>query len=119
MPESSASFEQGNGKPPPGEFLADEAKQIAQDLKSKASEAAESVKGAAQYEVDEIGTAAKEIVGDATDRIKSVVSEQKAASAEYLTNISRAVQRAAGEFEKDVPQAARYIRRAGAQLGNV
>ncbi len=119
MTESSTSFEQGNGKPPPGEFLADEAKQIAQDLKAKASEAAESVKGAAQYEVDEIGTAAKEIVGDATDRIKSVVTEQKAVSADYLTNISRAVQRAAGEFEKDVPQAARYIRRAGAQLGDV
>jgi len=35
-----------------------------------------------------------------------------------LANVSRAMQRAAGEFEKDVPQAARYIRRAGSQLAS-
>lgn len=118
MAESTSSFDGGNGKSAP-EFLAGEAQQIAQDLAKKASEAADSVKHAAQYEVDEIGTAAKEIVSDATARLKSAVTEQKAAGADYLANVSRAMQRAAGEFEKDVPQAARYIRRAGSQLGSM
>lgn len=118
MAESTSSFEGANGNSAP-EFLADEAKQMVQDLGAKASEAADSVRQTAQYEVDEIGTAAKEIVSDATARLKSTVTEQKAAGADYLANVSRAMQRAAGEFEKDVPQAARYIRRAGSQLASV
>lgn len=117
MTESTSSFDGGNGKSAP-EFLADQAKQVAQDLGTKASEAAQSVKQTAQYEVDEIGTAAKEIANDATAKFKSAVTEQKVAGAEYLANISSAMQRAAGEFERDVPEAARYIRRAGGQLAN-
>jgi hypothetical protein len=117
MAESTSSFDGGNGKSAP-EFLADQAKQVGQELGAKASEAAEAVKHTAQYEVDEIGTAAKEIASDATAKLKSAMTEHKVAGADYLANVSRAMQRAAGEFERDVPQAARYIRRAGTQLAS-
>src|SRR3954470_3547834 len=112
MAETNASFDGTNGRRAPSDFLTDEAKQASDALKAKASEIAD----AAQYEVDEIGTAAKEIVVDATDRMKSAANEHKTATADYLATVSQAIQRAAGEFEKDVPQAAQYIRRAGSQL---
>jgi hypothetical protein len=119
MAESNTSFNGGDGRRPPAEILADQAKQTAQDFKNSASAAAESVSHTAREEMEEVGTAAKEILGDATGKLKSAVNEQKAASADYLDSVSRAIKRAAGEFEKDVPQAATYIRRAGTQVGNV
>src|SRR3954471_11278481 len=119
MAESNTSFNGGDGRPAPTEILAEQAKQAARDFKATASAAADSVVHAAHDEMDEIGTASKEMLGDATDKLKSAVNEQKAASADYLDSVSRAIKRAAGEFEKDVPQAAQYIRRAGAQVGNV
>jgi hypothetical protein len=56
---------------------------------------------------------------DASDKVKSVGSEQKAAGADYLDTVARAIHRAAREFEADVPQAAHYIRRAGGQVSSV
>jgi hypothetical protein len=99
--------------------LPDQAKQVARDLKEKASAVADSVTDIAKHEAEEIGTAAKEILADTTDRMKSAVTEQKTAGADYIDTVALAIQRAAGEFEADVPQAAQYIRRAGSQLGSV
>jgi hypothetical protein len=47
------------------------------------------------------------------------MDEQKAAGADYLGTIAQAVQRAAGEFQSDVPQAAQYIRQAASQISSV
>jgi ADP-dependent phosphofructokinase/glucokinase len=99
--------------------IADQAWQVAQDLKDKASDVAASVTHTAHQEADEIGTAAQEILTDATDKVSAAVSEQKNAGADYLDTVARAIHRAAREFETDVPQAAQYIRRAGGQLGSV
>ena len=99
--------------------VTEQAKQVAQDLKDKASTVAESVTAAAKEETAAIESAAKEVLDEATDKLRSAVSEQKAAGADYLDTVSRAIQRAAGEFETDVPVAAQYLRRAGSQLGDV
>ncbi len=120
MTVSDASFDSDQaGKSGKDAPFSQHAKQAADDLKENASAFADAVKDTARQEADEIGAAAKEILEDATDRVKSAVSEQKDAGADYLDAVARAVHRAAREFESDVPQAAHYIRRAGGQLGDV
>src|SRR6476620_11259960 len=44
------------------------------------------------------------------------MNEQKSAGADYLGRLAQSVQRAAGEFQSDVPQAAQYIRQAAGQI---
>ena len=48
----------------------------------------------------------------------SSVEEQKTAGADFVSGVG-AVRRAANEFDKDVPQAAQYIRLAADQIGTV
>ena len=102
--------------------LADQARTLGQDLKDKASGIADTMTRAAKDQVGEIGTAAQDMAADATGKVKSAMyehKEQKTASANYLGTIAHAVQRAAGEFESDVPQAAQYIRQAAGQIETV
>ena len=110
--------------------LADQAKTVTKDLKSSASEITDAVKSTAsditdavtrvaKDQVDALGTAAKGLATEATDRVTSAMDTQKTASADYLGTVAQAVKRAAGEFENDVPQAARYIRQAAGQIENV
>lgn len=99
--------------------LADQAKSIGKDLKAKASDLSETVTRAAKDQAGEFGTAAKDMAADATGRVRTAMSEQKTAGADYLGTIAQAVQRAAGEFESDVPQAAHYIRQAAGQIESV
>ena len=96
--------------------LADQAKTIGKDLKNKASDLTETVTRAAKDQAGEIGTAAKDMASEATDKVKSAMMAQKTAGADYLGTIAQAVQRSAGEFDSDVPQAAKYIRQAAGQI---
>jgi hypothetical protein len=59
------------------------------------------------------------MASDATGKVQSALNEQKTASADYLGTIANAVQRAAGEFESAVPQAAQYIRQTAGQIETV
>jgi hypothetical protein len=99
--------------------FADQAKTLGKDLKAKASELTDNVTRVAKDQAGEIGTAAKNMAADATGKVKSSMNEQKAAGADYLGTIAQAVHRAAGEFERDVPQAAQYIRQAAGQIETV
>jgi coenzyme F420-reducing hydrogenase alpha subunit len=119
MTISDTSFDNGPARGDSHVGLAEQARQVADDLKQTASTVADSVTSAAHQEADEIGNAAKQILDDSTEKMKSAVSEQKNAGAEYLEKVAHAIHRAAGEFEADVPQAARYIRRAGSELSTV
>jgi gas vesicle protein len=119
MTISDTSYENGSGRENSGAPFAEQAKQVANDLKDAASAVVDGVSDAAKQEAEEIGVAAKEILDHAADRVKSSVKEQKEAGAEYLERVASAIDRAAGEFEADVPQAARYIRQAGSELNNV
>lgn len=99
--------------------LADQARTLGKDLKDKASGIADTMTRAAKDQVGEIGSAAQDMAADATGKVKSAMYEHKTASADYLGTIAHAVQRAAGEFEGDVPQAAQYIRQAAGQIETV
>jgi hypothetical protein len=101
---------------PGGANLADQAKTLGKDLKTKASELTDTVTRAAKDQAGEIGTAAKDMAADATGRVTSAMNERKSAGADYLGTVAQAVQRAAGEFDSGVPQAAQYIRHAAGQI---
>lgn len=119
MTISDTSFDNGLARGDSNAGLAEQMRGVANDLKQTASTVADSVTNAAKDEADEIGNAAKDILDDTTEKVKSAVSEQKNAGAEYLDKVAHAIHRAAGEFEADVPQAAPYIRRAGSELSTV
>lgn len=107
------------GSSPRAADLGQQAKALTGNLKNQASELTESVTRAAKDQVAGLGDAAKDLASDATDRVKTAMDEQKAASADYLGTIAQAVHRAAGEFQSDVPQAAQYIRQAAGQIETV
>lgn len=108
------------GKSVPGMAdLADQAKTLGKDLKTKGSELTDTVTRIAKDQAGEIGTAAKDMAADATGRVTSAMNEQKSAGADYLSTLAQSVQRAAGEFQRDVPQAAQYIRHAAGQIEGV
>jgi gas vesicle protein len=99
--------------------LGQQARALTGDLKNKASELTETMTRTAKNQAANLGDAAKDLASDATGRVKTAMDEQKAASADYLGTIAQAVQRAAGEFQSDVPQAAQYIRQAASQISSV
>jgi len=121
MTDSNLNKHQGGvaGSVPRPAELADQAKTVGRDLKAKAADLTDKVTRVAKDQAGEIGTAAEEMAAAATGRVKSAMNEQKTASADYLGTIAQAVQRAAGEFEIDVPQAAQYIRQAAGQIETV
>jgi hypothetical protein len=99
--------------------LADQAKTLGVDLKNKASDLTDTVSRAAKDHAGNLGTAAKDMASDATERVKTAMDSQKTAGADYLGTIAQAVQRSAGQFDNDVPQAAKYIRQAAGQIETV
>ncbi len=108
-----------SGNAPGAAGLTDQAKTLGKDLKAKASELSDTVTQAARDQMGEIGTAARDMAADATGKVRSALNDQKTAGADYLGTIASAVQRAAGEFEADVPQAAQYIRQTAGQIETV
>ena len=96
--------------------LTEQAKSLGRELKSKASSLTDTVTRAAKDQAADLGTSAKDLATNATGKVTTAMNEQKAAGADYLGTVAQAVQRAAREFEGDVPQAADYIRQAAGQI---
>jgi polyhydroxyalkanoate synthesis regulator phasin len=99
--------------------LADQAKNIGKDLKAQATDLTNTVTRSVQDQVAELGKTAKSMAADATDRAGSAMNEQKNASANYLGRVAQVVERAAGEFDNEMPYAAQYIRQAASQIDTV
>ena len=76
----------------------------AREVKEQASNVTESAKG---------------LASQAGEKLLSSVEEQKAAGADFVSGVAGAIRRAATEFDKDVPQAAQYIRLAADQISTV
>jgi hypothetical protein len=76
----------------------------AREMKEQASNVAESAKG---------------LASQAEEKLLSSVEEQKAAGADFISGMAGAIRRAANEFDRDVPQAAQYMRLAADQIGTV
>jgi len=96
--------------------LRDQATDMARDLKNKASNVADNLTNVAKEQVASLGSAAKGLSEQATSKIEDAVNRQKSVGANYIGSVARAVDRAAGEFEQEIPQAASYMRQASNQL---
>jgi len=96
--------------------VADQAASAGRDFKNKAVDAAtlstEAIKGKAADFVD----AAKDVASQASDRFKETIDGQKTAGAEYVGSLADTMRRAAREFDRDLPIAGAYIRKAAVQV---
>jgi uncharacterized protein YjbJ (UPF0337 family) len=99
--------------------LAGKAKDIVRDVKSKAADLTDGVTRAAKENASQLGDAAINLAGTARDKVESAFSQQKSVGADYIASIAQAADRAAGEFDNDLPQAAQYIRMASEQIQGI
>jgi len=111
QPRKNPQGTSGTGKGPGGTSMADLSGQVsgavregAREIKEQASNVAESAKG---------------LASQAGEKLLSSVEEQKAAGADFVSGMAGAMRRAANEFDRDVPQAAQYIRLAADRIGTV
>ena len=82
----------------------DEMRQTAADVQDELASAAENVKG----QVGDIGNAVEQ-------RARAIADDKKAAGAEQLSGLARAINHAADELQDELPQAAGYVREAAAK----
>ncbi|HEV7881837.1 pentapeptide repeat-containing protein [Bradyrhizobium sp.] len=111
--------DQAKGVTEQAKNVADQALAASRDLKEKAAgiagSSAEALKGHASDAID----AAKDMASQATDKLKQQVDGQKNAGADYVGNLADTLRRAAREFDRDLPIAGAYIRKAAAQIEGV
>lgn len=108
-----------SGKTSSGNDLAGQAKDLARDVKAKASDLTEGVTRAAKDSAAQLGDAAVDMANRAKDKVEATMSQRKSLGADYIGSIAQATERAAHEFEAELPQAAHYIRQASAQMQGV
>jgi hypothetical protein len=93
-----------------------QARGVAQDVKDKAGEMKDNVQQAAKERAEAVKDAAFAMAGDAREKAEKAAMYQKSLGADYVGAIAGAMNRAAGEFESELPQAAHYIRQASDQV---
>jgi uncharacterized protein YjbJ (UPF0337 family) len=96
--------------------LGEQARGVAKDLKSKAGEVTDTVRQAAKERAADVTAAATDMAGQAREKVEAAAMHQKSMGADYIGAIAGAMNRAAGEFDSELPQAAHYIRRASEQV---
>jgi len=107
------------GKDSAGKDFAGQAKDLVRDVKAKASGLTEDVTRAAKENASQLGDAAVEMANSAKGKVEAAVSERKSLGADYIDSLAQATERAAREFEAELPQAAHYIRQASEQIQGV
>ena len=119
----SQSFQHAAGA---ARSAADQAKSAAEqtlsegrDLKNKAMSMASSSTEAIKDQAAGLVDAAKDFASQASDKLKEKVDDQKNAGAEYVGSLADTMRRAAREFDRDLPIAGSYIRKAAAQVETV
>jgi hypothetical protein len=133
MPSNPGSL--GNaGSPPygfekaagPAKGMADQSKGMTEQAKSAADQALaagrdlkDKAVGAAGASAEALKNRASGLVDSAKDMAAQAVDSQKNAGAEYVGNLAGTLRRAAAEFDRDLPIAGSYIRKAAAQVENV
>jgi methyl-accepting chemotaxis protein len=104
---------------PEGKDLSDKAKDMVRDVKAKASGLTDGVTRAAKDNANQLGDAALDMANSAKDKVEAAVSQRKSLGADYIGSLAQATERAAHEFDAELPQAAHYIRQASEQMQGV
>ena len=102
---------QGGGttsKGPGGTSMADLNVQVSGAVKEGSREMKEQAANVAET--------AKGLASQAGEKLVDTAEKQKAAGADFVSGMAGAIRRAANEFDKDVPQAAQYIRLAADEI---
>jgi hypothetical protein len=86
------------------------------DLKDKAADYSSSSMDAMKEQASNLADAAKDAGSQAAERLKEEANNQKNAGAQYASGVAEAMRRAAREFDKDLPIAGTYLRRAASQV---
>jgi hypothetical protein len=99
--------------------VAEQALSDGRDLKNKAMSMAGASTDAIKDQAAGLVDAAKGFASQAADKLKDTMDDQKNAGAEYVGSLADTMRRAAREFDKDLPIAGSYIRKAAAQVESV
>jgi ABC-type transporter Mla subunit MlaD len=86
------------------------------DLKDKAADYSSSSMDAMKEQASDLADAAKDAGSQAAERLREEANTQKNAGAQYASGVAEAMRRAAREFDKDLPIAGTYLRRAASQV---
>ena len=84
----------------------------------QASEPVRQAVGAVKEQAASVAESAKDLASKASEKVASAVEEQKAAGADFVSDMAGSIRRAASEFGQ-VPQAAQYMRLAAEQIDSV
>jgi hypothetical protein len=106
----------GGGKDEGQRTFGQHARGVAQDMKAKAGEVKETVQRAVTEHAEAVKGAAADMASDTRQKVESAAMHQKSLGADYIGALAGAMNRAAGEFETELPQAAHYIRQASEQV---
>jgi hypothetical protein len=106
----------GGFQPEQPRDLKDQARAFGNDLKNKAADFGDTVAQATREQAAGFKQAAQNYASDASEKVASAMREQKSAGADYINGIAQAVHRAAGEFDREIPQASQYIHKAAEQM---
>jgi hypothetical protein len=117
MTDKSPSTQTGFSNQP--KDLSGQAKAFARDVKDKAGELSADATQVAREQATKLGAAAEQIASGAAVQLQDAVQQQRATGADFIGSIAAATERAAGEFDAAMPQAARYIRQASEQIQSV
>lgn len=90
--------------------------QVAVELKRQASGVAQDVTRQVKEQASHLTENAKDAASGASDKLRTAVTDQKNAGADFIGGFAGAIRRAAGEFDDQIPQAGDYIRRAAEQI---
>jgi hypothetical protein len=99
--------------------LAGKAKDIAREVKAKASGLTDDLTRATKDSASQLGDVALEIANTAKEKVEAAVGQRRSLGADYIGSIAQATGRAANEFETELPKAAHYIRQAAEQIQGV
>lgn len=91
----------------------------ARELKDKAAELAGGPADRLKEQAADLAEQAKEFGSETAERLKDKVDERRGMGADYVGNVAETIRRAAGEFDRELPVAATYIRKAAAQVDYV
>ena len=105
-------FETGDLSQRPG----DEIQSFGDDMKEAASAAQEKVTDTVREQAAKVGDKAKTFASDTGRKIESALDAQRGTGADYLQNMAGLVHQTADVFEREVPQASRYIHQAAEQI---
>lgn len=98
--------------------VTEQAAAAGREYKDKAADVANASADKLKEQAAEFADAARDAASQAADKFQQAVSENKGAGADYVGNVAEAMRRAAREFDRELPIAGKYIRKAAAQVDN-